>query len=114
MHTLRSLTNVCHVLPARRMSTATHSSCLRLQRVHDLLDAYMSTLRYDRHLKPLNLVVITDGLATDYIQGAPLLHGHSRFPRARYEPADRDLHIIVSSIRWLLRYHCHTSECASD
>jgi hypothetical protein len=33
----------------------------------------MSTLRYDRHLKPLNLVVITDGLATDYIQGYRML-----------------------------------------
>ena len=46
---------------------------LWFQRVHDLLDAYMSTLRYDRHLKPLNLVVITDGLATDYVPGKCLL-----------------------------------------
>ncbi len=35
------------------------------QRVNDILDAYMSTLRYDRHLKPLNLVVLTDGADTD-------------------------------------------------
>ena len=35
------------------------------QRVHDILDAYSSTLRYYRHLMPLNLIVITDGEATD-------------------------------------------------
>jgi len=35
------------------------------QRVHDILDAYLSTLRYYRHLMPLNLLVITDGEATD-------------------------------------------------
>jgi hypothetical protein len=35
------------------------------QRVHDILDAYISTLRYYRHLMPLNLLVITDGEATD-------------------------------------------------
>ena len=36
------------------------------QRVNDILDAYMSTLRYDRNLKPLNLVILTDGADTDY------------------------------------------------
>ena len=35
------------------------------QRVHDILDAYLSTLRYYRHLMPLNLLVVTDGEATD-------------------------------------------------
>lgn len=35
------------------------------RRIHDLLDAYMATLRYDRGLKPLNLVVFTDGEAND-------------------------------------------------
>jgi hypothetical protein len=35
------------------------------QRVHEILDAYLSTLRYYRHLMPLNLLVITDGEATD-------------------------------------------------
>lgn len=35
------------------------------QRVHDILDAYLSTLRYYQHLPPLNLIVITDGEATD-------------------------------------------------
>ncbi|KAI0048305.1 hypothetical protein FA95DRAFT_1558197 [Auriscalpium vulgare] len=35
------------------------------QRVNDFLDAYMSTLRYDRSLMPLNLIVITDGEAND-------------------------------------------------
>ena len=35
------------------------------QRIHDILDAYLSSLRYYRHLMPLNLLVITDGEATD-------------------------------------------------
>jgi hypothetical protein len=35
------------------------------QRVNDILDAYMATLRYYRALMPLNLVVITDGEAQD-------------------------------------------------
>ena len=35
------------------------------KRVNDILDAYMSTLRHDRDMKPLNLVVITDGEASD-------------------------------------------------
>jgi hypothetical protein len=34
-------------------------------RVNDILDAYVSTLRYYRALKPLNLIVITDGEAQD-------------------------------------------------
>lgn len=34
-------------------------------RVRAILDAYMSTLRYERYLKPLNLVVITDGTALE-------------------------------------------------
>ncbi len=33
--------------------------------MNDILDAYMSTLRHDRDMKPLNLVVITDGEASD-------------------------------------------------
>ena len=35
------------------------------RRVNDILDAYMSTLRYYRGLMPLNLIVITDGEAND-------------------------------------------------
>ena len=35
------------------------------QRVNDILDGYMSTLRYYRDLMPLNLIVITDGMADD-------------------------------------------------
>lgn len=35
------------------------------QRVNDILDGYMSTLRYHRDLMPLNLLVITDGEAND-------------------------------------------------
>ena len=35
------------------------------QRVNDILDAYMATLRYYRALMPLNLIVITDGEAQD-------------------------------------------------
>ena len=35
------------------------------RRVNDILDAYVATLRYYRHLKPLNLIVITDGEAQD-------------------------------------------------
>lgn len=35
------------------------------QRINDLLDGYMSTLRYYRKLMPLNLLVITDGEAND-------------------------------------------------
>jgi len=35
------------------------------QRMNDILDAYMSTLRYERSLMPLNLMVITDGEAED-------------------------------------------------
>ena len=35
------------------------------RRVHDIMDAYMSTLRYDRTLKPLNMIIITDGEAQD-------------------------------------------------
>jgi hypothetical protein len=34
-------------------------------RVNDILDAYVSTLRYCRALMPLNLIVITDGEAQD-------------------------------------------------
>ena len=34
-------------------------------RINTILDAYMSSLRYERDLKPLNLVVITDGKAGD-------------------------------------------------
>ena len=34
-------------------------------RVRAILDAYMSTLGYERYLKPLNLVVITDGTALE-------------------------------------------------
>lgn len=34
-------------------------------RINTIMDAYMSSLRYERHLKPLNLVVITDGKAND-------------------------------------------------
>ena len=35
------------------------------QRINDILDGYMSTLRYNRDLMPLNLLVITDGEAND-------------------------------------------------
>ena len=35
------------------------------QRVNDILDGYMSTLRYYRDLMPLNLLVITDGESND-------------------------------------------------
>ena len=35
------------------------------QRVNDILDAYMATLRYYRALMPLNLIVLTDGEAQD-------------------------------------------------
>ncbi|KAJ3075019.1 hypothetical protein HDU98_009463 [Podochytrium sp. JEL0797] len=35
------------------------------RRVNDILDAYMTCLRYDRNLKPLNLVVFTDGESQD-------------------------------------------------
>ena len=35
------------------------------QRVNDIMDAYMATLRYYRALMPLNLIVITDGEAQD-------------------------------------------------
>lgn len=35
------------------------------QRMNDILDAYMSTLRYYRNLMPLNFLVITDGEAND-------------------------------------------------
>jgi len=34
-------------------------------RINTILDGYMSILRYERDLKPLNLVVITDGKASD-------------------------------------------------
>jgi len=34
-------------------------------RINTNLDGYMSSLRYERDLKPLNLVVITDGKASD-------------------------------------------------
>lgn len=34
-------------------------------RINTILDGYMSSLRYERDLKPLNLVVITDGRAGD-------------------------------------------------
>ncbi|KAK9762057.1 hypothetical protein K7432_012555 [Basidiobolus ranarum] len=40
------------------------------QRINDILDAYMATLRYDPMLKPLNLIVFTDGEASD----EPKLH----------------------------------------
>ncbi|KAK9761574.1 hypothetical protein K7432_013429, partial [Basidiobolus ranarum] len=40
------------------------------QRINDILDAYIATLRYDPMLKPLNLIVFTDGEAND----EPKLH----------------------------------------
>ena len=45
--------------------------------MNDILDAYMSTLRHDRDMKPLNLVVITDGEASDnwlLVRSYPDLH----------------------------------------
>ena len=35
------------------------------QRINDILDSYMCTLRYNRSLMPLNLIVLTDGEASD-------------------------------------------------
>lgn len=46
-------------------SDAPHNGTPTGQRVNDILDAYMSTLRHYRKLLPLNLIVITDGEAQD-------------------------------------------------
>lgn len=61
---LRSEADVKHAFAAGIPSTNWHGTPTG-QRVHDILDAYSSTLHYYRHLVPLNLIVITDGEATD-------------------------------------------------
>ena len=46
------------------------------QRVHDILDGYMSTLRYYSELMPLNLLVITDGGADDPVTLTSTIEEH--------------------------------------
>ena len=69
-----------HFLNRRTFHTGLHTSAEVLEafaaggpdggtmtghRINDILDGYMSTLRYCRGLLPLNLLIITDGEASD-------------------------------------------------
>ncbi|KAF9355366.1 hypothetical protein BGX26_006646 [Mortierella sp. AD094] len=58
---IRSAQEVSRIFDRTRPGGATYTG----RRVNDIMDGYMSTLRYDRSLKPLNLVVFTDGESSD-------------------------------------------------
>ena len=58
---LKTSEEVLHAFDAGQADGGT----LTGHRINDILDAYMSTLRYWRGLQPLNLLIITDGEAND-------------------------------------------------